>query len=434
MNRMEKYLISCDWLQCYCLATKQLSFNCYYYSGEIGPHGYNSAYLLKESTDYNPSYKVSYDVYQNKLKIASIFVMPRGLNRKNNAASIKLANRLLYCSDFIFYLYDVCKAIGFEIVGITRLDLCYDCNYFANHLHPLGFINKYAITSRKKKFSPITRDHSNKFTLIGTKKKDVTSFDYLRFGSHKSACSAYIYNKSKELNDVKEKSYIRAAWKEIGLDDKNVWRSEISISCKGLDVMNLATREIFRLSPAAIESQQKIEDLWYVYAKQYLSFRKVDGTKNKRYYEHLPIFEQSGSPAIKPRFVNRTMDSGRREQMAYNVLKDIKEHVDGYSPDEYIALTKSMKLMGRIMTMKDKISKVARNANIMSRWHSLTTLEKDYLDIALQNPINYLKVDKYDRLPQRTLTSSALKMANAMRYNMHSFADELEIGFIPIMR
>lgn len=431
---MENYIINCDWLQCYCIATKEIILNNYYQSGKIGPHGYNTSYQIKGSSEYNASYKLIYEVCSNNFKLATIFLEPRGLMREKKTAGIKLANKVLYSSDFIFYLYDICDALGFEIKGLTRLDLAYDCNKFAGGIHPLQFIQAYASVDKKKGYSTITRDHSNRFTLIGSKKNEIPTYEYLRFGSRTSAVCSYIYNKSKELNDVKEKPYIRQAWKEIGLNDKDVWRVEISISCKGVDLMNLANNQIFRLSPASLASQQAIEELFYIYAKQYMSFRKVDGVKSHKYYNKIELFENSGVPSAKPRYLNTKKETGRREYIAYNVLKDIREKTTGLVAKDAAALEQCMRLMSRLGNMKEKVTKKIKECSLAVRWHDISVLEQDNIDMAQQNPLDYLKIDKYDRTPCRKLTESAIKLA----LNFHQIIDnenvELEVGYIPLMR
>lgn len=434
INEMDKYMISCDWLQCYCKSHKEIVINNYYYSGKIGPHGYNTAYHITGSKEYNASYKSVYDVYTNKLKLATLLMQPRGLCRQGNACGLKLNNKILYTSDFIFYLYDICFALGLEIVGITRMDLCYDCNYFADGLHPLEFIQRYANVDKTNGISTITRDHSNRFTLIGSKRSDIPTFEYLRFGSRQSAVCCYIYNKSKELEDVKEKPYIRQSWKELGLDDKHVWRTEISISCKGVDMLNIATGDIFRLSPMAIESQSKLEQLWYIYANKYMSFRIVSGCKAHRYYQPIKLFSDENKCQIKPTYVNRLNDSGRRERNAYNVVKEMRNILDDISADDCVALTKCEALMARIGYMKESITEKVAACVKAANWHNLSEIEKDFTDTVLVNPLDYLKITKDDRLPLRTVTNAAMRMAHAMSFGNETLVNDLEVGYIPMLR
>ena len=42
---------------------------------------------------------------------------------------------------------------------------------------------------------------------------------------------------------------------------KRVWRFEISIKCQGMDVLNMSTSEIFRLSPKYLEHYPQIEKI-----------------------------------------------------------------------------------------------------------------------------------------------------------------------------
>ncbi len=139
-------------------------------------------------------------------------------------------------------LYDLISTLHLTYKGITRLDLCYDCNYFSNHKSPAKFIQDFVFKEVGKN-GYIYRKGSSKFTCHGSKTSTSSSkITSIAFGSNNNKVRQYIYDKTIELEEVKDKPWIREYWELNGLisDEKtHVWRTEISIKSQGMDILNL---------------------------------------------------------------------------------------------------------------------------------------------------------------------------------------------------
>lgn len=313
---------------------------------------------LVESSIYNPIFAERRDVRANGVIVAQIFWAPRSSVLDRDLCSVRLDNRTLYCQDRVKILYQICAALHVEICGITRLDLCYDCNKLANGWDPGDFVYKYVCNKPLRK-GHIHRSGSTRFACNGTRKwhqhSKITS---IRFGSPKSAIGAYIYNKTLELAEVKDKPWIRECWERAGLiselsDELNklspkdrdkmtdnhtlagycirsVWRFEISIRCEGRDLLRLSDNGLFKLSVSDAENQLDVEELFYLYAKKAFDFRINTGQKNIRHYKPMQLFVHGDTPCnYRPVHICRLLDSGRTEKMCANKLnKLLQTYVD----------------------------------------------------------------------------------------------------------
>lgn len=315
---MNKFMISVDWLQVYCSlsASKALPLNVELHKGEF-------TFVIKPMDIQTAMFKDVYCVYSRGLPVAVIQSKPRSSRLDKCMALVKLDNRVLYSAKFIRILYAIIEVCGMVYKGITRIDLCHDCIKFKDNRSPSKFINSF-VSGRGVTTHNIRKRGSEEFTCHGKKPSGGSAkINYIRFGSPKSKISSYIYDKSLELKESKDKPWIRAAWDACGLfeSDGNIFRSEISIKAEGADVLNMGTGELFRLSPDMLESQDKINHLFYIYAKKYFDFRLDAGQKHKKNFKKLWLFELVIDTEIKPVQLNMSADTGRIEKICYNVLE-----------------------------------------------------------------------------------------------------------------
>lgn len=266
------------------------------------------------------------------MEYAYIRSCPR-LSRVNaNFLCIKLANRVLYHEHCIQFLWDLLKALHVRYKGITRLDLAYDCNKFYNGRAPHKFVRDFVskpIGERGGMYLAYCRD----YTLHGRKSiGNDGQLNYISFGSSMRGKRAYIYDKSLELQEVKDKPWIRDMWERNGLvhDEKHhVWRAEISIKCEGKDLLNLDTGQLFTLNPNYLDCYDKIKKVFHYYARKVFDFRINDGQKNRRNFTPLNLFDTSVEITCLPKRVSNLCDSGRAEKVCRNKLVSItKEYVD----------------------------------------------------------------------------------------------------------
>ena len=116
---MEKYCISIDWLQTFCHAAPIIE-------GSYTSRGYN--FTVKRENHETAQFKNIFTVYYKSHPAATIQQTPRTSVIHPRATCVKLSNRILYCGQYINILYAIQEALSMNYKGITRLDICYDCN------------------------------------------------------------------------------------------------------------------------------------------------------------------------------------------------------------------------------------------------------------------------------------------------------------------
>lgn len=151
---------------------------------------------------------------------------------------IRLCNRTCYCKPAAQIMIEFCDTHRFVISRISRLDICLDFEYFDYGDNPQDFLNRYL----KGRYSKINQAN---ISAHGKDLWDGRFWNSLSWGSPVSQVGTKFYNKTMELNDKKDKPYIRQAWaaaglvndmttlEKIGKDGKlykpDIWRLEFSI-------------------------------------------------------------------------------------------------------------------------------------------------------------------------------------------------------------
>lgn len=359
--------ISVDWLQvftlCAPLDSQKLNF---------GGRSYN---LIVEDGQ-TPLFQRVLKLVHNGRRYATILQEPRNKVITARATMIKLDNRVLYSEQFVQLLYDLMEAIGARYKGITRLDLCCDFNKLHGGLNVQRFIKAFLNGVEGVK-GDIVRVGSNKFMIVGSKDgASISNINSIRFGSFKSKVGAYIYNKTLELKEVKDKPWIREVWKQAGLisDEKTpVWRAEISINSEGTDVLNMGSGELFRLSPRFLEYKSSIERLFHIYAKKAFHFRKCEGQKNKRFYKDMNLF---GAPEMgcRPYYVSKSADTGRTEKICANKLAQLMEEYSDIAGIDVVGINTAIKFLLELNGYKSSIARATQNERELSRFKATTSI------------------------------------------------------------
>lgn len=313
-----KHMISVDWLQVHCSLSSSRSIPT---GVEMCCGGYT--FIAKVAPIHTAMFQNVYYVYSNDMQVAAFQCKPRSPQLNKDMLICKLENRVLYHAKFVRLLYAIMGAYGLIYKGITRIDLCYDCTEFKDNRSPSKFINDF-VSFRGVTTHNLRKKGSEEFTCHGRKPRGGSSkINYIRFGSPQSKISTYIYDKTLELEEAKDKPWIRKAWAVAGIlpTDKHVFRAEISIKAEGTDVLNMSTGELFRLSPDMLESQERINEIFQIYAKKYFDFRIDGGQKHKKNFKRLELFDVDEKTEIKPIQINRSADTGRIEKICFNVLE-----------------------------------------------------------------------------------------------------------------
>lgn len=350
---MEKFCISLDWLQtfCHCEPIQEGSYS-----------ARNYTFCVKKENHETAQFKDIFTVLYQSHPAATIQQTPRTNVMNPRSTCVKLSNRILYSERYIDVLYAIQEALKMTYKGITRIDICYDCNVLHDGRNVERFIRQF-VSAEPLQQGHIIRNGSTRFQLHGTRgKNSVASLNSIRWGSPCSKIGAYCYDKTIELLEVKDKPWIREYWKENGLEyyidenrynsltpkekqhkienegmsdlvKKSVWRFEISIKSQGTDILNMSSGELFRLSPKYLEHAAQIVKLFHIYAGKVFDFRINTGQKKVRNYHKLQLFENTPIITSKPYYWSHSADTGRMEKICYNKLQKLaREYVDLAEP------------------------------------------------------------------------------------------------------
>lgn len=380
---MEKYCISVDWLQV-CCYSNNLAFllnNDYY--NKVDSLTYWLELQPLETRSFARFIRVHTKVGNDWRYCADILAVPRSTMLNSNIVLVKIHNRFLYSQNYIKLLYNICDTFKLSIKGLTRLDLCYDCNSFHGGLKPHKFIKEF-VTAEFDSPRYIYKVGAKQFRVYGGKSvSSATKFSGIEFGSGKSSKRCYIYDKTRELAEVKDKPWIRQYWQENGLisDEKtHVYRAEISIKCDGMDLLNMSTGELFKLSPEYLRSQPAIEKLFHFYAARMFRFHRKGKHTRVRDYDRIELFENSPIITCKPKKVCVNADTGRTEKICVSTLSKLSCQYSDLSQEYSSALSRCITFLSEVAGIKYAQKKLAKEIQGIEAFKGIQFKEQGYIE------------------------------------------------------
>jgi len=380
---MERYCISVDWLQvcCYSNNLAYLLNNDYYNKVDSLPYWLELQPL--ETRNFARFIRVYTKVGNDWRYCADILAVPRSTMLNSNIVLVKIHNRFLYSQNYIKLLYNICATFKLSIKGLTRLDLCYDCNSFHGGLKPHKFIKEF-VTAEFDSPKYIYKVGAKKFRVYGGKSvSSTTKFTGIEFGSGKSSKRCYIYDKTRELEEVKDKPWIRQYWQQNGLisDAKtHVYRAEISIKCDGMDLLNMSTGELFKLSPEYLRSQPAIEKLFHFYAARMFRFHRKGKHTRVRDYDRIELFENSPVITCKPKKVCVNADTGRTEKICVSTLSKLSCQYSDLSQEYSSALSRCITFLSEVAGIKYAKEKLTREIQGIEAFKGIQFKEQGYIE------------------------------------------------------
>lgn len=340
----------------YCVAVDWLEVCCYGRTLENGFFRWEGKnFSVEEEDRETPLFKKYYVVKHNGLEWAQIRQEPKAGIMKKGLTIIKLSNRVLYHEKYVPFLMNLIQALHLFYKGLTRLDIAYDCNTFYCGRKPSRFVKNF-VTKRVDEeggmYVPKMKEYD--FHL----KKDIHTnglINYLAIGAKGSKKRGYIYDKTLELQEVKDKPWIREMWEKNGLknDEKNhVWRAEISIKAQGSDLLNLETGQLFALHPNYLATYENVKKIFHFYAAKVFDFRVNNGEKNRRNFARIILFDSSVDCTCLPKRVNICADSGRSEKACKNKLEKLSKTYIDLSSDVRTSLSHAIAWIGNLSSIK----------------------------------------------------------------------------------
>lgn len=340
----------------YCIAVDWLEVCCYGRDLEPSFFSWEGKHFSVEQEDREtPLFKSFFEIKRNGLVWAQIRQNPKSGVMKKGLTIIKLANRVLYHEKYIPFLMHMIQALGLYYKGLTRLDIAYDCNEFYCGRKPSRFVHQF-VTKRVEEKGGMYVPRMKEFDFH--LKKDIHTngmINYLAIGAKGSKKRGYIYDKTLELQEVKDKPWIREMWERNGLiSDKktHVWRSEISIKAQGSDLLNLETGQLFALHPNYLATYENIKKIFHFYAAKVFDFRYNNGEKNRRDFAPLRLFDTSVDCTCMPKRVSVCADSGRSEKACKNKLEKLSKTYVDLSQDVRHSLASAIAWIGNLSSIK----------------------------------------------------------------------------------
>lgn len=347
--KKQRITYAIDWLQVFC---KSQSINIDYSeymqktirSNIPNRYGNYNEYTFIKAKEVIVGYEWVATVVYKDFTIATIAAIPRDKRKDLRGCAVKIANPVLYTSTWYYLLNDLCTALKWEIHNITRLDIAGDFNYFWHGLDPRTFIRRYL--SRGK--AGYVRLSSNKFSCNGDRDLFRANIDTIRWGSRKSGISVYLYNKSKELKDKKDKPWIRKIWQTAGLHEDRVWRLEFSISNQGTNMKVLTTGLLHTLFTDDLNRENGIKNYFYAFVDTHFHFKHIEIATNgevqkkKERMKDVILFNPDEEIFFKPKSINRARDTGRTEKMIANRLMEEYEYVMSTDREDKYTIAKAI--------------------------------------------------------------------------------------------
>lgn len=289
MKYIGKSLISVDWLSIYvsCLGKK---------TPQVG---------AVRAMDYGTQVYQFTEYYQlNGVDVACLTWQPRSAALKGDTGIIKILNEYLYIDNLYEFTMGILEDWGLLPLSVSRLDICADFNRFWDYSDMNEFFHDFLNCKiwkiGKAKYKVIGKERrklqDDSFSMHGLQAAK-HSFQYLRFGGNTSDVAAYLYNKTLEFKEVKQKNYILQMWEANNMDtDCDVWRLEFSIKGNALKIIDETTGDQTLDKLLIIKEEKLLHRLFAGLFKKYWDFRVNDGQVRKDRMKHCNLLKLNDMP------------------------------------------------------------------------------------------------------------------------------------------
>lgn len=163
--------------------------------------------------------------------IFTIVFQPHSKIIKQDFGQLQIANKWLYVGNLSKLVYKIFFQSNFELVNISRIDLCTDFFNFVDTYKPLSFIQDVAKGN-------VIKVNPSSVNFWGKTGDYTIDYHAMNIGDRESTFNFKLYNKTKELEEKHEKGYIKTKWYKklkgyeelIKMKEKpTIWRLEVSI-------------------------------------------------------------------------------------------------------------------------------------------------------------------------------------------------------------
>lgn len=279
--------------------------------------------------------------FEKEPPFAEMLFQPRTSVLPACAAQLRVMNQHLYTENWLDRLRFILKSAHIKYVSLSRIDLAVDFNRLYKGLSPKTLLTSFI----KGKFLKIGiskgflhfddwgyKVANNASSLKGVSFSKTPNITGCTWGS-KGYVQTQIYNKSKELREVKYKPWIVSTWEKNGLDiNEDVWRAEIRIQKQGRELEMaecLDTDVNYNLSLFEISNPNRIYETFYAYAKKYLRFVHRDYHVKKTQMKDIQLFTPPyvRDLYIAPKISKTEVESNKTSVIVRNFLNSLREQV-----------------------------------------------------------------------------------------------------------
>lgn len=272
------------------------------------------------------------------LPFCELLYNPRTSVLQRCAGMLKVENARLYECNLMPRLSFVMSSLDIEYRSLSRVDVFYDCNKFHGGKSPRQFVQDYV--SRKVLKIGINKGFLNfanlGYTVANGTRKMPAGFKVgtpvwtgVTWGS-RDYVQTQIYDKSRELREVKYKPHIVDAWQAAGLDPANVWRCEMRIAGKGQGITLVETGDLFALGAYEIANTERVYELFQTYADRHLRFVYKDYHAKRQQMRPVNLFCKltENEVTIKPKIRQTQTHSLRTVNLVKSFLCRLEEYAE----------------------------------------------------------------------------------------------------------
>ena len=290
-----------------------------------------------------------YTIGLDGMQIAILTLHPRMKHMNPHLGLLKILNPILYLPNLDRIVANLLFDLRLEVLGVSRVDLCADFHRFIDYPDVQDFIRdflsvkiwkigqaKYKCAGKaakaptlphyKRKNKRRITDEPESFVTIG-KQSAKHAFQYLRFGSHVSDVSAYLYNKTQEFKDVKRKNYIEEMWRHSGINpNETVWRLEFSIKGNGIKFVDSTSGEFLQKTLDMVLDPTLREQLYNACFLKWWMFRYNDGQVRKDRMKPVRMLEIVSS-VYEPRAIDFSDETSRENKRMITALEKTYDEI-----------------------------------------------------------------------------------------------------------
>ena len=275
-------ILNIDWLEIYCIEQIDEPRDAEFFRKQ--------GFEVIERDYGTPIYKEMFTICDNGNPYIEIRRNPYSLKSmggimQDGSCHIRLCNESCYHDNPIDEMRTFILTYDFVYKSIARIDICLDFNTFDNGWTPQRFINSYMRSN-------ISKVNQTNVSCHGSDNWDGRAFNSLKWGAVTSPISTKLYNKTLEMKQGEDKSYIRQWWQcggdfvgmaikpedITGLDmTKEVWRLEFSIKAQAqARKRKSGNEEKFTLHLFDYDTKEKLWQRFCELYEMYFDFRKKE--------------------------------------------------------------------------------------------------------------------------------------------------------------